>query len=94
MGLCILGETAGVPPQQQAEQGQAEGAERHQADFHLAPAQALAQHRAQGDAHGKHGQDQSHHGFVAVQPFLGVGRDLREVDCPDEPEPGIADDRA
>ncbi|MNC08207.1 hypothetical protein D3C75_557870 [compost metagenome] len=29
-----------------------------------------------------------------MQPVLGVGRDLREVDGTDEPEPRVADDRA
>ncbi len=83
-----------MPPQQQAEHRQAEGAERHQADFHLTPGEFFAEHRAEGDAHREHREDQGHHGFVAVQPFLGVGRDLRQVDRADKPEPRVADDRA
>ncbi|MNZ43338.1 hypothetical protein D3C78_609390 [compost metagenome] len=78
---------AGVPPPEQAEQAQAEGAERHQADFHLVPAHALAQQRTDGDAHREQGKDQGHHGLVAVQPLLGVTGDLRQVHRADEPEP-------
>ena len=87
VGLHVLREAAGVPPQKQAEYGQAKRAKRHQADFHLTPGEFFAQHRAQGDAHREHREDQGHHGFIAVQPFLGIGRDLREVDRADKPEP-------
>ncbi len=40
---CANRHVAGMPPPEQAEHGQAERAERHQADLHLAPAQPLAQ---------------------------------------------------
>ncbi|MNH14638.1 hypothetical protein D3C79_742340 [compost metagenome] len=82
-----------VPPPEQTEQGQAERAERHQADLHLVTAKALTQQRAQGDAHRKQGQHQCDYGLVAVQPILGIGRNLREINGADEPEPGVADNR-
>ncbi len=94
VGRLAWGNAAGVPPEEDAEDGQADRAERHQADLHLATGKLLAQHRAQRDAHREHGEDQGHHAFVAVQPFLGEGRDLRQVDRAEEPEPGVAHQRA
>ena len=84
----------GMPPQQQAEHGQAKRAKGHQSDLDFAPRELLAEHRTQRDAHREHGQDQRDHGFVTVHPFLGVGRDLRQVNRPDKPEPRVADNRA
>ncbi len=83
-----------MPPQQQAEHGQTERAERHQADLDFAPGELFAQHRTQCDAHREHREDQRDHRLVAVHPFLGVGRDLRQVDRADKPEPRVADNRA
>ena len=94
MRRSSFGETAGEPPQQHAEQGQADRAERHQADLHLVPAHALAEHRAQTDPQREHGENQRHHALVAVQPLLGVGRNLRQVDRAEKPEPGVAHQRA
>ncbi|MNN44337.1 hypothetical protein D3C81_1586230 [compost metagenome] len=83
-----------MPPQQQTENGQAERSERHQANLDFAPGELLAQHRTQCDADREHRQNQRHHGFVAVHPLLGIGRDLRQVNRPDKPEPRVADNRA
>ncbi|MCY1404520.1 hypothetical protein D9M71_197300 [compost metagenome] len=94
VGLRAAREVAGVPPEQQAEQGQADGAERHQADLHLLAGELLAEHRTQRDAHREHREDQRHHALVAVQQLLGVARDLRQVDRTEEPEPGVAHQRA
>ena len=94
IGLNVLRKAARMPPQQQPEHGQAHRAKRHQADLDLAPGQPLAQHRTQRDADGEHGENQRDHGLVAIQPLFGVGRNLRQVNRADEPEPGVTDNRA
>jgi len=84
----------GAGPQQNAEQAQADRTERHQTDLHLAARQPLAKHRAEADAQREQGKDQRHHTFIAMQPVLGKGRNLREIHRAEEPEPGVADQRA
>ena len=88
-----FGEAAREPPEQNAEQGQADGAERHQADFHLVPTHALAEHRAQRDTDREHGKNQRDHAFIAVQPLFGIGRNLRQVYRAEKPEPRVTDHR-
>ena len=94
MAVDAVRDSPGMPPQQQAKHGQAERAERHQTDLDFAPRELFAEHRTQRNPYREHRQNQRDHGFVAVHPFLGVGRDLRQVDRPDEPEPRVADNRA
>ncbi|MNL19366.1 hypothetical protein D3C87_1405620 [compost metagenome] len=79
--------SAGMPPQQQTEHGQAERTKRHQTDFDFAPGQFFAEHRPHGDTDREHRENQRHHGLVAVHPFLGIRRDLRQINRPDKPEP-------
>ena len=77
-----LGNAAGVPPEEDAEDGQADRAERHQADLHLATGKLrTASSPAMPTENTVRIRSPR---FVAVQPFLGEGRDLRQVDCAEE----------
>ncbi|MNM82627.1 hypothetical protein D3C81_946600 [compost metagenome] len=79
--------------QVEAEHGQADGAERHQADLHLLARQAFAEQRADADAEGEHGEQQGHAALAAAEHVLGVGRELGEQQRAVQPEPGDAEDR-
>ncbi len=76
-----------------AEDAQADGAERHQADFDLVTRKFFTQERTGADAHGKDRQQQYEYIMVAVQVSLGKFRELREHDGAIEPEPGVAQQR-
>ena len=94
MGCATRRHRIGEGPQEDAEHRQPQRAERHQADLHLAAGKTLAKHRPHTDTQREQRQDQGHHALVAVQQLLGVGRDLRQVHRAEEPEPGVADQRA
>ena len=73
-----------------AEQRQANRAERHQADLDLVARQAFAQQGAGADADGKHRQQQHEDAVVAMQEILRVHGELRQDQGAVKPEPGIA----
>nr|GEU28364.1 hypothetical protein [Tanacetum cinerariifolium] len=76
-----------------AKHGQADRAERHQADFHLGARQPLAQQRARAHTQRKHGEQQHEHAVVAMQVVLGKHGQLRQQHGAVKPEPGIAQHR-
>ena len=59
------------------EDAHADGAQRHEADFHMASAQHLAQQRADAYAYREHHQQQRGHLLVAAQHLFREGREDR-----------------
>ena len=70
----------------------AEGGDRHQADLDPAPRKSFADQRTGADGDGEHGEDERDDARPARQVVPREIRNLREVDAPDEPEPGNAED--
>ena len=75
------------------ERGEADRAERHQADLDFVSGQAFAQQRADADAGGEHHEHQRDDLFAAAEHILRVQRQLREHERAVEPEPRDAEDR-
>ena len=70
------------------EQRQSDGAEGHQADFHLPPREAFAEQRTHTHAHGEHGDGEGDQGLIAMQNVVAVQRQLHQHQRAEEPEPG------
>ena len=81
------------PVEVDAENRQADSAERHQADFHLAAGEFFAQQRTDADAEREHRQEQDENAFIAVQHVFGEGGKLRQNRCPVKPEPRSPEQR-
>ena len=75
-----------------AGQADAQRAERHQADFDAAAGQPFAQQGAGRHGDREHRQDQRHHRRPPSQVLLDQAGNLRQIDRPDQPEPGDAED--
>ena len=71
------GQPRARPIEVNAEHGKPDRTERYQPDFHLPCRELLAQQRAKANAEREDGQQKDEHAFVAVQDFLGEGRELR-----------------
>jgi hypothetical protein len=74
-----------------AEQRQADRAERHQADFDMLARHPLAEQRTEADADRENGEQQRHRRFAAAQHILGIGRELGEEQRAVQPEPRNAE---
>lgn len=88
------GQAPGCEIQVDGEDAHADGAKRHQADFHMTSAQDLAQERAGSDADGEHHQQEGRHMFVAMQNVLGKAGELAQKYCAEEPHPADPQQRA
>ncbi len=70
-----------------AEQRQANRAERHQADFDMLARHPLAEQRTEADTQRENSEQQRHRRLAATQHILGIGRELGEKERAVQPEP-------
>ena len=90
VGFVVL--AVGEAHEEDAEYGEADGADGDEAQVEAVAADFAAQNGAGGDAYGEEGEHEVVDVVVAAEVFLGEGGQLGGVHRADEPEPGDADD--